>query len=97
MEQTKDTSVTGIKASIWQFIVDNFLFGAEPDNFSDDDSFLERGIMDSTGILELIGFIERTYGIQVHDDEMLPENLDSLSNIAHFLQRKTGNGAHKKK
>ena len=93
MEQTKEKEVIEIKAEIRRFIIDNFLFGAEPDNFNDDDSFLDRGIMDSTGILELIQFIEEIYSIQVNDNETLPENLDSLNNLSCFLKRKTGNGA----
>jgi acyl carrier protein len=82
-----------IKTAIWRFIVENFLFGDEPAAFSDTDSFLEQGIMDSTGILELIEHIESTFGIKIENEEMLPANLDSLANATSFILRKMGNGA----
>jgi acyl carrier protein len=69
------------------FVIQNFLFGrSEP--LANDQSFLESGIIDSTGILELVVFLEKTYGIQIGDDELLPENLDSINNIARFLSSK---------
>jgi acyl carrier protein len=77
------------KQRIRQFIIENFLF-EEDDNLKEDTSFLENGIIDSTGVLELVMFIEETYGINVEDDEMVPENLDSISNIAEYVQRKRG-------
>jgi acyl carrier protein len=79
-----------IKTSIRTFIVDNFLFGTA-DNLKDDTSFLEEGIIDSTGILELVDFLENDFGITIQDDELIPENLDSIDNIASFLaSKKTG-------
>jgi acyl carrier protein len=69
------------------FIVENFLFG-EGNGLADDTSFLESGIIDSTGILELISFLEETYGIKIEDDELVPENLDSISNVSRFLRQK---------
>lgn len=74
-------------SSVKKYIVDRFLFG-DGSEFSDDISFIENGIIDSTGILELVSFLEETYNIKVHDEELLPENLDSLQNIAGFLQKK---------
>jgi acyl carrier protein len=72
------------------FIVENFLFGDEsaPFVFSDDDSFQERGIVDSTGILELVCHLQETYAIDVADDELVPDNFDSLSKVARFIARK---------
>src|SRR5438477_6940845 len=72
------------------FIVDNFLFGDEsaPFGFSDDDSFQERGIVDSTGILELVCHLEEKYALTISDDELVPDNLDSLSKVARFIQGK---------
>ena len=72
------------------FIVENFLFGDEsaPFAFSDDDSFQERGIVDSTGILELVCHLQEKYAIDIADDELVPDNLDSLSKVAHFIDRK---------
>ena len=73
-----------------QFIVDNFLFGDESERFafSETDSFQERGIVDSTGILELVCHLEEKYAIDVTDGELVPENLDSLSRIARYIHRK---------
>ncbi len=75
------------KDAVKKFIVDTFLFG-DDSNLKDDTPFMANGIIDSTGILELIHFLEQTYHIKIHDDELLPENLDSLKNISHFLKRK---------
>ncbi len=73
--------------AVREFVVENFLFGnGEP--LKEGTSFLEEGIIDSTGILELVMFIEETYRIKVEDDELVPENLDNLKNIAGFLERK---------
>ncbi len=72
------------------FIINNFLF-EESEQLKEDTSFLDSGILDSTGILELVAFIEETYGIRVEDNELIPENLDSISNVVGYLQRKIGN------
>ena len=68
----------------------NFLFGNESKAFSDEDSFMEKGIIDSTGILELIEFVEEQYEIKIEDDELIPENLDSLNNLSAFILKKQG-------
>ena len=72
------------------FIVDNFLFGDSSGRFtfSNEDSFQERGIVDSTGILELVCHLQERYGIEIDDAELVPENLDSVSKVARFLDRK---------
>jgi acyl carrier protein len=72
------------------FIVENFLFGDDsaPVKFADDDSFQERGIVDSTGILELVCHLQERYAIVIADEELVPENLDSLSKVARFVERK---------
>lgn len=69
------------------FIVDNFLFG-DDSSLKDDSSFLQEHIVDSTGILEIINFLEEEFSIKINDDELLPENLDSLNNIDAFVKRK---------
>ncbi len=69
------------------FVVENFLFGEEG-KLTDETSFLEEGIIDSTGILELVNFLEETFRIAVDDDDIVPENFDSLKNIADYLARK---------
>jgi acyl carrier protein len=73
--------------TIRNFVIENFLFG-EANHLQEDTSFLESGIIDSTGILELIAFLEETYGIKLEDEEVIPENLDSLKNINAFLEKK---------
>ena len=75
--------VTGLR----DFVIDNFLFGTE-EQFSNDESFLEMGIIDSTGVLELIAHIETTYGLKIEDSELIPENLDSIDRLVDFIQRK---------
>ncbi len=84
----KKLSSEKIKETVKEFIVQNFLFGQEDIKIDSDDSFLESGIIDSTGILELVTFIEETYGIEIADEEMLPENLDSLERISLFISNK---------
>ena len=79
------------KQSIRNFIIENFLFG-DDNGLSDKDSFLENGIIDSTGVLELVQFLEETYDIAVEDEELVPENLDSIANVVKYLKRKR-NGA----
>lgn len=75
-------------ADIKSFIVSNFLFGQEGDGIVPEQSFLESGIIDSTGLLELVAFVEQKYGISIGDRELVPENLDSLQNISRFVARK---------
>jgi len=75
-----------IKGQVKEFFVDNFM--AEMDGVSDSDSFLDNGIIDSTGVLELVLFLEETYNVKVEDDEIIPENLDSLENIAAYITSK---------
>ena len=77
-------------SEIRAFVVSNFLFGQEGSRFADDQSLLESGIVDSTGLLELVAFIEEKYGIAVGDRELVPENLDSLRNISRFVAGKCG-------
>lgn len=79
--------MTKYLGAIREFVVVNFLFGEEG-KIGDDTSFLESGIIDSTGLLELVGFLEERFGIRVADEELVPENLDSLSNISAYLAGK---------
>ena len=78
-----DTKVQQIRT----FIVETFLFG-DDSTLQDDTSFIQNGIIDSTGILELVNYIEQTYNIKIQDSELIPENLDSLNNIGKFLDQK---------
>jgi acyl carrier protein len=73
-----------------KYIVENFLFGEESAELADDTSFLETGMIDSTGVLELIRYIEETCSISVSDDEIVPDNLDSIAKISRFVRAKSG-------
>ncbi len=79
-----------IGGALRRFIGENFLFQEEVASLGDDASFLDNGIIDSTGVLELVCFLESTFGIEVADDEMLPENLDSIRAVTAYVRRKAG-------
>ena len=78
-----------IEDQIRQYVADNFLFSEDGYQLSDDASFLEEGIVDSTGVLELVMFVEDTFNTTVEDDEIVPENLDSVAQLAAYIRRKT--------
>ena len=80
MSETRD--------KIRDFIVENFLFGSD-DGLKDETSFLDDGIIDSTGILELVNFLEEEFEIAVDDEELIPENLDSIKNVVGYLEQKS--------
>ena len=77
-----------IEQQIRQFVVENFLYGDSDNGLRDIDSFLDNGIIDSTAVLELVAHIEETYEIQVEDEELIPENLDSIAAVTAYIQRK---------
>lgn len=76
-----------IRKKLRAFIVENFLFGNE-DGVKDDTSFLDEGIIDSTGILEMVSFLEEEFRITVEDEELVPENLGSIDNVVAYLEKK---------
>jgi len=76
-----------IENRIKKFIEENFILEGN-DHLRDEDSLLEKGIIDSTGVLELVAFIEETYSFKIKDEELIPENLDSIKNISQFIQNK---------
>ena len=77
-----------IEKALRKFITERFLPFTALDSFGETDSFLEKGIIDSTGILELLEFIEEKFKIRVEDEEVVPNNLDSLINLIDFIGRK---------
>ena len=77
-----------LQTEIKQFILQNFLFTSDEAAVANSESLMEKGVVDSTGILELIMHLEERYGIKVQDEEMLPANLDSIDRIAAFVERK---------
>jgi acyl carrier protein len=80
-----------IEHQLRQFIVKNFLFGKDT-GLTTDTSLLEQGIIDSTGMLELVAFLEETFGHRIADHELIPENLDSIRNLVVFIERKQAEG-----
>lgn len=82
-----------MREKIRKFIVENFLFGEAQAGLTDDDSFLEKGIIDSTGILELVAFLEESFGIKIEDEELIPENLDSFNSLIGFINKKQSAGS----
>jgi acyl carrier protein len=82
---------TSITADVRSFVVDNFLLG-RGDALSNDASFMDEGLIDSTGILELVSHLEESYGIEILEEELTPDNLDSVNRIAAYLTRKLGGG-----
>ena len=77
-----------VKDKIRQYIAENFLFSDDGYHLSESASFLEDGIVDSTGVLELVMFVEETFDIVVEDEEIVPENFDSVAQLAGYVQRK---------
>jgi acyl carrier protein len=69
-----------------QFVIDNFMFGNPGESFTDSDSFLARGIIDSTGVMELIAFLEERYRIKLQDQDLIPDNLDSVNGLARLVE-----------
>ena len=88
MPVTQDTNA--IERNIREFIVSNFLFGVDDGSLKREDSFLQNGVIDSTGVLELVGFLEQSYKIEVSDHELVPMNLDSIQNVVAYVGRKLG-------
>ena len=77
-----------IKETIRIFILNYFLSGDEERTVGDNDSFLENELIDSTGVLELVAFIEEKFGIRVEDEELIPDNLDSVNRLTTYIQSK---------
>jgi len=79
-----------ISDEVKAFIVENFLFTSDRDVIQSNASFQELGIVDSTGVLEIVAFLENKFGITVQDDEVVPDNLDSIDKIISYIARKIG-------
>jgi acyl carrier protein len=88
MDMATTEQLTSIENDIRHFVIANFLFGTDDGTLTSDESFLENGVIDSTGVLELVAFLEQTYQIKVRDQELIPDNLDSLRKVSAFVQRK---------
>jgi acyl carrier protein len=88
-EMTAMNTDSDIAGRVRAFLVDSFLLG-DDDGFGNDESLLDSGIVDSTGVMEVVSFLEESFSISVDDDELVAENLDSVERLAAFVQRKLG-------
>jgi acyl carrier protein len=79
---------TDLVTEVRGHVIERFLFGQGAETLSNDTSFLESGIVDSTGVLEIVMFLEQRFGIKVKDEELIPDNLDSIDKVAAFVGRK---------
>ncbi len=89
MPVTEDKNAT--ERNVRDFIITNFLFGVDDGSLKREDSFLQNGVLDSSGVLELVAFLEQSYKIKVNDHELTSMNLDSIQNVAAYVGRKLGN------
>lgn len=80
-----------IRKEIHSYLEENVLFNSDDNSISDDDSFMENGIIDSTGILELVSFIEGKFDFKVDDEDLVPDNFDSVNNLVSYIEKKTAN------
>ena len=87
-EQTSKMDTATIRQTIHEQIQFNFLFDGDEEDFSDDDSLVGSRIVDKTGILEIVLFVQETYGIEVSDAELTPDNFDTVNNIAAYVTRR---------
>ncbi len=83
-----------IDLTLRNFVIENFLYGDKNASLDDHDSFLDKGIVDSTGVLELVSYLEEAFGIKVEDEEIIPDNFDSIATLTRYIQRKQGGGNH---
>jgi len=78
-----------VKDQIKKYIAENFLFSNNGFTLDDDESFLEAGVVDSLGVVELVSFVEENFNVQVPDDDIVPDNFDSVDNLAAYIARRT--------
>jgi acyl carrier protein len=83
-----------LRRKLRAFIIETFLFGRTDEELHDEDSLIEQGIIDSIGVLLLVSFLEQNLNVVVEDDEIVPENLDSVNRLAAFAARKLELDSH---
>lgn len=79
-----------VESQVRSYILENLMFSGNPADLASDESLLDRGVIDSTGVLEIVLFLETTFGVKIKDSEMLPENFDSVDGIVRFVGRLRG-------
>ncbi len=84
-----------VEREVRDFVVKNFFYGDDSAALRGSDSFIEKGIIDSTGVLEIVNFLESRFGVTLADNELVPENLDSIERIARFVTRKRSDAGAK--
>jgi acyl carrier protein len=82
--------MTSVEQQLRKIVTETFLVGGDRSELRGDDSFIETGIIDSTGILQLVEFVEQEFGFKVEDEDLIPENLDSIDRLLAFVERKRG-------
>jgi acyl carrier protein len=78
---------TDIQLEIYKFVVDNFMFG-QAEGLGNDESLLQKGVIDSTGVLELVNYLQENFDITVEDDEVVPANLETINGIVAYVGKK---------
>ena len=81
-----------VERDLRDFLSTNYFLGDDPSQLAASSSLIEAGLIDSTGVLELVGYLEEQFGVRITNDELLPENLDSIENIVGFVGRKRQSG-----
>jgi acyl carrier protein len=84
------TDTEEIRAQLRRYIAENLLFSDKEYPFEDDASFLKNGVVDSTGVMELVAFVEKAFAVTVDPKDVVPDNFDSVKNLTGFIQRKKG-------
>ena len=82
-----NAAVNLVESEVRSYLLENHLFSSDQSQLLNDESLLDKGIIDSTGILEVVMFLESRFGVTITDNEMLPGNFDSVNNIVRFVQR----------
>jgi len=77
-----------VRDELRTFVFESIMYGQNTSFLRDDSSFLESGVIDSTGVLELVTYLENKFGFKIADEELVPENLDSINNVLRFIERK---------
>jgi acyl carrier protein len=77
-----------VRTQVRKYLLKNFLPGSPPEALQDRESFLEKGVIDSTGVLELVAFLEENFKFKIEDEDLIPDNLDSVDQLVSFIQKK---------